>query len=90
MADGMPGVKATGKLYTDSHGFSYSLEKVSWSNVKFDPNANVRPRSEFDQDKWGAAELVPALREAKVPETEPALCLDTKTGELDILRGNRR
>lgn len=89
--DGMPSVKPTGKLFTDEHGNAYSLELVNWEHVKFDPNMNVRPRSEFDTDKWGAVELVPALRETKgVPKTEPAFHLDTATGELTILRGNRR
>jgi hypothetical protein len=89
--DGMPSIKPTGKLYSDEHGNHYTIETVAWTLVKFDPNLNVRPRSEYDQDKWGAAELVPMLRETKgVPKSEPAFHFDTATGELSILRGNRR
>lgn len=87
--DGMPKSDTKGlKMFTDEHGNPYSIEIVKWKNVTFDPNANVRPREEFDSEKWGALALVPVLRDLQKPKTCPAFHL--KGGKLTILRGNRR
>lgn len=89
--DGMPKTTTQGlKLYVDEHGNSYSIETVAWKHVTFDPNANVRPREEFDAEKWNALALVPVLRDVLKPKTHPAFNFDTKTGQITILRGNRR
>lgn len=89
--NGMPQTDLKGlKLFSDEHGNSYTIENVLWANVTFNPNANVRPRDEFDADKWDHLELVQKLRGLKKPKTNPAFHFDTKTGELTILRGNRR
>jgi len=91
-ADGMPKLDIKGlPTFTDEHGFTYTIERVMDEKVKFDPAFNVRPVSEYETDKWGAEDLVPKLRATRgVPKTRPAFHLDTDTGELTILRGNRR
>lgn len=89
--DGMPKSDTKGqKTYLDEHGFTYTIETVPWKNVTFDENANVRPGEEYTTNKWNALALVPVLRGLPKPTTHPALHFDPETGQLDILRGNRR
>lgn len=89
--DGMPQKDTKGlKTFSDEHGNTYTVETVPWANVTFDPNANVRPRDEFDADKWAATSLAQVLRGLKKPATHPAFNFHTDTGQIDIVRGNRR